>query len=205
MIKQTPFKHRKLFYHYRIHSKKLRLMPKNLKNLELYLYDMLENCPNEYFEKGLRSSELKFQIDKLKIYEINGHELCALTKQALNQEIKKTSHTKVQCYCLQNDNKTIAVEIPVWLFLEESEELKKISDSKNPLTGHIDLLRNEEGNIWVWDFKPKAEKEKFAATQVLFYTLMLSKRTKIPLKYFRCGYFDEKKAFIFEPKKANYI
>jgi hypothetical protein len=30
---------------------------------------------------------------------------------------------------------------------------------------------------------------------------MLSKRTGIPLNNFRCGYFDDKNAYVFEPEK----
>jgi hypothetical protein len=61
-------------------------------------------------------------------------------------------------------------------------------------------LRIEDGNIWVWDYKPNAAKERYAATQVQFYSMMLSKRTGIPLEKFRCGYFDEDIAFAFRPQ-----
>ena len=67
--------------------------------------------------------------------------------------------------------------------------------------GHIDVLRVEDGAIWVWDYKPNASLEKYAATQVFFYALMLSKRTGIPLEKFRCGYFDSYNCYMFKPEE----
>ena len=57
--------------------------------------------------------------------------------------------------------------------------------------------------MWVWDYKPNAQKEKYAKCQTLFYAIMLSKRTGIPLERFRCGYFDEKTAFVFKPELSS--
>ena len=45
--------------------------------------------------------------------------------------------------------------------------------------------------------------EKYASTQVLFYALMLSKRTGIPLEYFRCGYFDNLNCYLFKPEDCS--
>ena len=50
------------------------------------------------------------------------------------------------------------------------------------------------------NFKPNAIREKYAATQVYFYALMLSKRTNKDLEDFRCGYFDNDYAFVFKPE-----
>jgi len=97
------------------------------------------------------------------------------------------------------------VEVPIWIKKDELNNFNGIFDSDEPLTGHIDILRIEDGKIWVWDYKPKAFDEKYAATQVFFYSLMLSKRSGIPLSRFRCGYFDERYAFIFKPELKNLI
>jgi len=102
---------------------------------------------------------------------------------------------------LEHDNKTISVEIPIWLHNYELDNYKEIFKSTEPLTGHIDLLRIEDNKIWVWDYKPNAHKEDFATTQIYFYALMLSKRTNIPLDNFRCGYFDSNYAFTFKPEE----
>ena len=104
---------------------------------------------------------------------------------------------------LQNDATTIGVEVPIWIMPYELEVFKALFGCEEPLTGHIDVLRVENGKVWVWDYKPKATKEKYAHCQVLFYCLMLSKRTGIPLEKFRAGYFDEETAFMFEPKEEQ--
>ena len=76
---------------------------------------------------------------------------------------------------------------------------EELFGTTEPLTGHIDLVTIEDGKIWVWDYKPNAHKEKYADTQVYFQSLMLSKRTGIPLDKFRCGYFDWDRAYMFKP------
>ena len=90
---------------------------------------------------------------------------------------------------------TVAMEIPVW-FKSPPESIP----GSEYLTGHIDLLRIEDDTIWVWDYKPKAHLEENATTQTLLYALMLSDCTDIPLSHFKCGYFDQQNAYIFEPK-----
>ncbi len=104
---------------------------------------------------------------------------------------------------LENDDKTIAMEVPVWLNDKEFENFLRVFRSDEPLTGHIDILRVEEDKIWVWDYKPNAIEEKFAATQIYFYCLMLSNRTGIPLERFRCGYFDDRHTFVFDPNSVK--
>jgi len=134
--------------------------------------------------------------------QISGHEVSSLAKHGLeeNKERFKTNHSKVQLFMLENDNNTVSVEVPVWINNGELEEFKGFFDFDECLTGHIDVLRIDDGKVWVWDYKPNSHKEKYADTQTLFYSLMLSKRTGIPLDKFRCGYFDDKHAFIFKPK-----
>ena len=140
-------------------------------------------------------------INNLDIKRAKNHEICELTKLGLkeNKERYSTSHSKVGVFMLENDNKTIAMEIPVWLSLNEFPSLKSLLKSDKPLTGHIDLLRIEDGKLWVWDYKPNANEEEYAATQIFFYALMLNKRTGIPLNMIRCGYFDDRHVFLFKP------
>ena len=164
-----------------------------------YLENVFTNCPNEYFKNNKnRGSKLNFNIN-LSVHNLKTHEVCELTKDALKIDTEKTGHTKVELYMLEKDNKTIASEVPVWIMPEELEEFSEVGIS-GVLTGHIDLLRLEDNKIWVWDYKPNSSNEKYAATQVYFYALMLSKRTGIPLEKFRCGYFDSENAFVFIPK-----
>jgi len=163
---------------------------------------MFEVCPDEYFNSGPRGSSLKFNLP-LSLEETRTHEVSELTKHGLetNCERYKSNHSKVQMFMLENDQKTFAIEVPIWLKCSEINCFKRLFNSDEPLTGHIDLLRLEDGKIWVWDYKPNAHKEKFASTQTYFYALMLSKRTRIPLEKFRCGYFDNNFAYTFKPEE----
>ncbi|MDD5650864.1 MAG: PD-(D/E)XK nuclease family protein [Candidatus Nanoarchaeia archaeon] len=194
MIKRTSMDH-KWFYQYRLHTQKSLELSEDFPELHNYLETVFEKRPDEYFKQGISGSKLNFNL-KLKIYQLNVHEICELTKEALKQDMKKTGHTKVELFFLERDDKTIASEIPIWI---HPEELKN-KEIDGILTGHIDILRIENNKIWVWDYKPNAKQEKYASTQLYFYAQMLSKRTGIPIDKFRCGYFDENDAFIFEPK-----
>ncbi|MBI4447794.1 PD-(D/E)XK nuclease family protein [Candidatus Woesearchaeota archaeon] len=201
IIQQTSFKHG-WFYHYRVHNQKAeKLLSNGFSGLKDYLYNVFENCPNKYFEEGPRGSALKFKISQPTI-SVWGHEVNTLTSLGLkeNEARYNSRHSKVQVFMLENDDKSVAVEVPIWILPEELPNFKKIFKTDKPLTGHIDLLRVEGDKIWVWDYKPSAQKELFATTQVYFYALMLSKRAGIPLENFRCGYFDENYAFIFQPQ-----
>ncbi|MEA3431023.1 MAG: PD-(D/E)XK nuclease family protein [Nanoarchaeota archaeon] len=202
VIKHVSFKHG-WFYHYRLHTIKTQSLCKNnLESLRNYLNYVFESCPDEHFNSGPRSSSLKFNLNDVNLVKISGHEVSSLAKLGLDISRKLSAHSKVQLFMLEQDNKTLAVEVPLWLHPEELESYTQIFNSDEPLTGHIDALRVEDGKIWIWDFKPKAEKEKYASTQVFFYAYMLSKRTNIPLDSFRCGYFDEKIAYVFNPIEA---
>ena len=202
MIKQLHLDHSGGLYIYRTHNEKLRgLCGNGFSSLMNYLDLIFTNCPNEYFKEGPRSSMLKMNLNNLDIRQVAGHEMSTLTRYALeiNKERFTSNHQKVQVFMLENDNKTIAMEIPVWLLKNEFDSFKRFFNSEKPLTGHIDILRIEDNKVWIWDYKPRASEEEFASTQVFFYALMLSKRTNIPIEDIRCGYFDEKHAFLFKP------
>jgi len=206
VIKYRSLDHSGGFYMYRIHElKKDKLCGGNefvaLKN---YLDEMFEKCPDKHFNGGPRSSALKFRMNP-DVIEVRGHEVSTLAKYGLmeNQERYRDNHSRVQMFMLEHDNNTVAMEIPLWLEAEELDGYEELFQSKLPLSGHIDVLRVDDGKIWVWDYKPKAHKEKYAATQVYFYSMMLSKRTGIPFEHFRCGWFDDQYAFLFNPEKTK--
>jgi hypothetical protein len=163
---------------------------------------MFTECPHELFTSGPRSSSLKFEID-FDITHIPGHEVCTAAKLGLDSQRYKSAHSNVQMLMLETDNKSVAVEVPLWLKPEEFELYSQFFDSEKPLTGHIDVLSIEQGTIWVWDFKPKAAKEKHAHIQTFFYAYMLAKRTGISLDNFMCGYFDETDCYVFNPVQAK--
>jgi hypothetical protein len=187
------------WYHYRIHDPKTKqLCSKGLSSMNTYLHQVLEKCPDEYFATGPRSSSLKMRFD-VELVKTKCHEVCELAAQGLEQDRYTTAHTNVQMFMLQNDDKTISIEIPIWIKPEELPNYDDFFHSQDVLTGHIDALRIEDNLVWVWDYKPNAHKEKYATTQTNFYAIMLSQRTGIPIEKFRCGYFDDEHAFIFKP------
>jgi len=200
MIKHVSLPHG-WFYFYRIHEIKRDDVKSHFPDLTDYMDSVFDNCPHEHFLSGPRSSHLKFKVP-IPLVEIKGHEVCSWAEKGLSENKRyKSAHSKVQVTMLEEDPKTFAVEIPLWLMPDEISIYKKLFDSDEPLSGHIDLLRFDDNKIWVWDFKPKAHKEQFAHTQTFFYALMLSKRTGIPLDNFRCGYFDENTSFVFKPSE----
>lgn len=202
MIKNLVLEHKGGYYNYKVHDVKVNSLCNGFNSLKNYLDEMFVNCPNEYFNYGPRSSGLRFRLDNLKLIQVSGHEISDLARQALtiNKERFKESHPKIQVFLLENDNKTIAMEIPIWINPDELKQFTTNFKTRSPLTGHIDILRIEDNKIWIWDYKPNSFEEKYAATQVYFYALMLSKRTSIDLENFRCGYFDNKYAYVFRPE-----
>jgi len=196
VIKQTVLDHKGGWYFYRFHD--LKLNGNGL--LRNYLERVFENCPDHYFNSGPRSSALKFKLP-IDIKKVEGHEVSELCRRGLDSRNHKSAHFKVQAFMLETDDKTVAVEVPIWLKSGELKDFSGFFNTNEPLSGHIDLLRLENGKVWIWDYKPNANREKYAATQVYFYSLMLSKRTNIDLDEFRCGYFDSNYAYIFKPDK----
>lgn len=201
MIKIISLDHPGGFYHYRIHYGKLNKLCNSYEGLQRYLTHVFASCPDKHFHEGPRSSALKFKIPVDPV-SITGHETSKLALHGLheNRERFKTAHSRVQVFMLENDNNTVAMEVPIWLHRKELEVYESFFGEHEPLSGHIDVLRIEDGNIWIWDYKPNAHKEKYAATQVYFYALMLSARTGISLDHFRCGYFDHTLAYVFKPR-----
>ena len=145
---------------------------------------------------------MKFDVELVKI---KGHEVCELARQGLEQDRFETAHSNVQMFMLQHDDKTISIEVPIWLKEEELPHYTEYFNSTDTLTGHIDALRVEDNLVWVWDYKPNAHREKHATTQTNFYALMLSQRTGIPITKFRCGYFDDEHAFVFKPLNRDVL
>jgi hypothetical protein len=204
MIQQTLLNHGHVPYQYMIHRPKMELLVNNgFSPLKNFLRETFANCPDEPFRTGPRSSALKFSLG-IEPKKVENHEVIHLAREGLLQNRWKTAHSNVQGFMLSKDSSTIAVEVPLWLHQKEFSQSLKFSQD-GPLSGHVDILRVEDGKIWIWDYKPKAVKEKYATTQTYFYSLMMSKRSGIPLDKFMCGYFDDKDCFIFKPDEKYMV
>ena len=120
----------------------------------------------------------------------------------------KERHETLQRFMLVNDTATVAVEIPVYLTGPDIAYYRncgfKLDFENDLITGHIDFLQVRDGYLQILDYKPEARKEKHAHVQLTIYALALARRANLPLKYFKCAWFDEKDYFEFFPLKGVY-
>jgi ATP-dependent exoDNAse (exonuclease V) beta subunit len=109
---------------------------------------------------------------------------------------------------LINDSVTVAVEVPVFLTQEDIRYYRgrgfDLDFESDVITGHIDFLQIRNEHIHILDYKPDARKETHAHVQLTIYALALARRTSLPLKFFKCGWFDEKDYFDFFPLQGVY-
>jgi transposase-like protein len=119
----------------------------------------------------------------------------------------KDRHPSVQDFMLANDSCTIACEVPVYLTAEEIAYYKAagffiaLPESAKPITGHIDLVQARNGFIHLLDYKPNA-RQIDPVNQLVVYALALASRTRLPVKAFKCAWFDELEYFEFFPLEA---
>jgi ATP-dependent exoDNAse (exonuclease V) beta subunit len=114
----------------------------------------------------------------------------------------------LQRFMLINDSVTVAVEVPVYLTGDDIAYYRgrgfDLDFETDVITGHIDFLQIRNGHIHILDYKPDAGKETHAHVQLTIYALALARRTSLPLKFFKCGWFDEKDYFEFFPLQGVY-
>lgn len=204
MIKSKAYRHGTTYY-CKVHFGKLRSTGsfKYKRKLKSYLEDILFSCPNHKFGVGPRSSSFKLDLG-LDLKNVQ-RDVSALARMGLDSDYYGDNHMNVQMFMLAYDKTTVAMEVPVWLDHDELVNYSELFDSSEPLSGHIDIVRVEHGKIWIWDYKPNAHREKNADTQTFLYALMLSKRTGIALEHFRCGYFDDKTVYVFNPNELKHL
>jgi RecB family exonuclease len=109
---------------------------------------------------------------------------------------------------LLNDSVTVAVEIPIYLTQADIAYYRSrgfdLTFDADVITGHIDFLQIRNGYIHILDYKPEARKEKHAHVQLTIYALALARGANLPLKIFKCAWFDERDYFEFFPLAAVY-
>jgi transposase-like protein len=176
--------------------------------LTAYLASLEQNFPNHIFQAGqLRSSKFPAHLDPpITRKENYATRLAALALPTAPSNMKR--HQTLQRFILVNDSVTIAVEVPVFLTREDIRYYRergfKLGFDSHIITGHIDFLQVRNGHIHILDYKPEAQKERHAHVQLTIYALALARRTGLPLKDFKCAWFDEKDYFEFFPLKAVY-
>ncbi len=193
------FDHKQV-YQFSYHKLKVEKFINNyFLDIKKYLKTVDKKCPHELFKRegNMRASHIDLG-EKVKVFRKNNY-ACRLANLALkaNKDNRKR-HQEVQEFMLSNDTSTLACEVPVWSFPEEMRKLKTFSHVKEPVTGHIDVLQQRYGLLYVLDYKPVAEKEK-PISQLFFYAFALSVRTGIWLRNFKCAWFDEDNYYEFSP------
>ena len=185
----------------------------NEKRLKKYFQKVLRHGTDDPTGKGSVSQQKKLMID----IEVCDTDLQEYAFAADYDGLGKGQHERVQEHLHEHDEFTFATEVPVWSTPFElagkyndfdwdcvycardqaqcddcSDELcRKHIKCSHLLHGHIDVLRVlPDDIIEVADFKPKAEKERKAASQVWRYMSLLSMRTGISTKDMRGVYFD---------------
>ncbi len=202
------FKHEQP-YLFKYHKFKVKeLVNDYFKGLREYLAGVVKDCPDGLFNSdNVRGS--KFRISEESVKRIKTRKsktkACKLAELALKAaSSNKERHSVVQDFMLINDSVTIAVEVPVWLFKEEiskDEILSSLVGADKNITGHVDLVQNKFGFIYVLDYKPDASRENASkvVSQLFVYALALSVRSGVWLRNFRCAWFDADNYFEFNP------
>lgn len=233
-IETHTFMHNNLPYKFQIHRAKLKLLFSSElynnkfsdnKKFEEPITFYLKKIPTREFPHHIfkpktesetetqgklgRSSQLKFET--LKFIRLQKQNLAnKLTNLALNlAKTNKDRHQSVQDFMLINDSTTIATEIPVYLTKYDIRYFLKrgfclpLENQQTPVTGHIDLLQIRNGLIHILDYKPEAYKTN-PINQLTIYALALASRFQIPLKSFKCAWFDDKNYYEFFPLHVVY-
>ena len=203
-IRTHSFAHRPAFYRYRLALARIAGLPGPMAD---YLHALFADCPNHLFRdtvfraSGVGRGRLRLDIP---LTRVRDHGIITLADRSRGFREVSSRHENLQKYFLEHDSATIACEVPVWMESWEFADYPHILGTREPLTGHIDVLRHaDDGLLGVWDYKPNAAAERNAHIQVFLYALMLSLRTGLPLSAFHGGYFDEKDAYLFSPAQAK--
>jgi len=197
--------------------------------VESYLFSVFENFPHHLFRDqemesashqhmddgvrrpdsatAMRSSKSNFETLPFARTEKENlaNDLAALG--LLLARRNRDRHPSIQGFMLANDSCTIACEVPVYLTAEEIGYFKSrgffvaLPESATPITGHIDVVQIRNGWIHLLDYKPNA-REIDPVNQLIVYALALASRTRLPVKLFKCAWFDEKDYFEFFPLAA---
>lgn len=213
MIRSFLLRHQQV-YRFQLHRAKLELLFQNARHHHLapaqkYLEEIGEDFPHGMFQTTEHRSS-KFPT-KLAI-PITRKENYATRLAALvlpSAIANKKRHETLQRFMLANDSATVAVEIPVYLTAEDIAYYRghgfELDFENDVITGHIDFLQVRDGYLQILDYKPDAMKEKHAHVQLTIYALALARRANLPLKNFKCAWFDEKDYFEFFPLKGVYL
>lgn len=212
MIRSYLLQHKQV-YRFQVHRAKLDLVFENPRHRHLalaknYLEAIGEDFPHGIFQTTEhRSSKFPTKL-AIPITRKENYATRLATLVLPSAVTNKKRHETLQRFMLVNDSATVAVEIPVYLtgadiayYRERGFKLDFVTEL---ITGHIDFLQVRDGYLQILDYKPDARKEKHAHVQLTIYALALARRANLPLKNFKCAWFDEKDYFEFFPLQGVY-
>lgn len=166
-------------------------LPENLGKCFEYLKKVFEE---DFVERESSPSQMPLLDVKFKkVFEIGKCDakeyessVCRFAEEANYKGMKNYQHWTVQDYTMQNHPDCLAVEVPV---------------DNGELSGLMDFLFYipADDSFFVWDFKPKAARDRTAPTQVHYYRKLFSFASGIPVEKIQAGWFDEKHAFQLFP------
>ncbi len=205
--------HHKQVYHFQAHQAKLKLLfespdHKRLARAADYLRGVGPQFPHHLFQgSNHRSSTFPAKlIPPITRKENHATQIAALVLPS--SPTNKKRHETLQSFMLVNDSVTVVVEVPVYLTRDDIAHLQsrgfELPFDAGVITGHIDFLQVRNGFLHILDYKPEARKEKHAHVQLTIYALALSRRAGLPLKNFKCAWFDERDYFEFFPLQGVY-
>jgi ATP-dependent exoDNAse (exonuclease V) beta subunit len=200
-------------YRFQVHLAKLALLLEALEHqrfapLDQYLAGVRQEFPHALFQaSGHRSS--KFPTELVPPITRKENQATSIAKLVLpTSPTNKKRHETLQRFMLVNDSVTVAVEIPVYLTSGDIAYYRHHGFALNfdaeVITGHLDFLQIRNGYLQILDYKPEARKETHAHVQLTIYALALSRRLNLPLKMFKCAWFDEHDYFEFFPLQGVY-
>jgi len=206
----------KVFFHkqpykFQYHRMKLDMFLKNFKSLRFYIKNIAGRCPDKMFLSGERGSSVRlgFDFSEVDVYPKFNY-ACKLAKLALTAaDDNKKRHDVLQRFMLVNDSCTVACEVPVYILPSDMKDYAKVFTGfgDGGVTGHIDVLQVRFGRVYILDYKPGSESEKKekVMSQLFVYFLCLAKRTNVPMRYFRCAWFDDSGYYEFNPNKVMWL
>ncbi len=228
-IETVTMAHRQL-YRFCYHHAKMNFILEEYKNhrlfpLKEYLDAVSAETPHQYFQDGLRASEIKTRFSTNQLYIHAKQNYATRTAEFVLQAVKENSarHDTLQRFMIANDSVTVATEVPIYITQDDITHMQNILGFDIPLpemwknqdkkqgrkngklliTGHIDALQIRNGHVHILDFKPHADHEK-PIEQLVWYALALSRLTGLRLYEFMCAWFDDKNYYEFFPLHAVY-
>jgi ATP-dependent exoDNAse (exonuclease V) beta subunit len=218
IVRAHTFHHQQV-YRFQIHRAKIDLLipehpspahdtDQDFTAIRKYLYTVEAQFPHHFFQTTQHRSS-KFPASLLPPVTRKENHATRLAALALpTAPNNKKRHETLQRFMLVNDSVTIAVEIPVFLTGDDIHYYRSrgfdLDFESEVITGHIDFLQIRNGHIHILDYKPEARKETHAHVQLTVYALALARKSSLPLKFFKCGWFDEKDYFEFFPLQGVY-